>query len=66
MGVFYQFPPVKGLPLWRQLRPNNEEVAGQQIWHRFTNVIPLDKQMRQAEDLPYQEFLHCVRNRTND
>jgi len=63
MGDFYQFPPVKGLPLWRQPRPNKEEeIAGQQIWHRFTDVIILDEQMRQAEDLPFQEFLHRVRN----
>jgi hypothetical protein len=63
MGDFYQFPPVKGLPLWRQPRPNNEEeIAGQQIWHRFTNVILLDEQMRQAEDLPFRELLHRVRD----
>ena len=63
MGDFYQFPPVKGLPLWRQPRPNNEaEIAGQQIWHRFTDVSLLDEQMRQAEDLPFRELLHRVRN----
>ena len=49
MGDFYQFPPVKGLPLWR---PKNEDIAGQQIWHRFTNVILSDEQMWQVEDLP--------------
>ena len=65
MGDFYQFPPVKGLPLWRQPRPNNEEeIAGQEIWHRFTDVILLDEQMRQAEDLHFQNFLHRVRNAT--
>jgi hypothetical protein len=34
MGDFYQFPPVKGLPLWRQPRDKKEEeVQGKEIWN---------------------------------
>ena len=63
MGDFYQFPPVKGLPLWRQPRPNNEEeIVGKEIWQRFTDVILLDEQMRQAEDLPFRDLLRRARN----
>ena len=62
MGDFYQFPPVKGLPLWRKPRQNNEEeIAGKEIWQRFTNVILLDEQMRQAEDLPFRGLLRRAR-----
>lgn len=50
MGDFYQFPPVRGLPLWRQPRDNKEdEQTGRDIWHRFTNVVILDEQMRQTD-----------------
>ena len=39
-GDFYQFPPVKGLPLWQESRlGKDDEFAGQQIWRRFTNVM---------------------------
>jgi hypothetical protein len=38
--------PVKGGALWQQPRPNNEEeIAGKEIWRRFTNVILLDEQI---------------------
>ena len=61
-GDFYQFPPVKGLPLWQEPRfGKDDEFEGQQIWRRFTNVILLDEQMRQAEDLEFQDFLHRTR-----
>jgi Helitron helicase-like domain at N-terminus/PIF1-like helicase len=63
MGDFYQFPPVRGLPLWREPRENyQEEVTGHQIWRRFTQVIILDEQMRQAEDLEFQGLLRRARN----
>ena len=63
MGDFFQFPPVKGLPLWQEPRQNKEEeVAGHQIWLRFTDVIILDEQMRQATDLEFQDLLHRARN----
>jgi hypothetical protein len=62
MGDFYQFPPVKGLPLWRQPRDKKEEeVQGKEIWNRFTDVIILDQQMRQAEDLPFRNLLQRAR-----
>jgi len=62
MGDFYQFPPVKGLPLWRQPRDKKEdEVLGKEIWNRFTDVIILDKQMRQAEDMPFRNLLQRAR-----
>jgi PIF1-like helicase len=58
-GDFYQFPPVKGLPLWQEPRfGKDDEFEGRQIWRRFTNVILLDQRMRQAEDLEFQDFLH--------
>jgi ATP-dependent DNA helicase PIF1 len=32
LGDFYQFPPVKGLPLWKTPRKNNpNEITGQEI-----------------------------------
>ena len=63
MGDFYQFPPVRGLPLWREPRENHqEEIAGHQIWRRFTQVIILDEQMRQAEDIEFQGLLRRARN----
>jgi hypothetical protein len=63
MGDFYQFAPVKGLPLWRKLKKGKEdEIIGQQIWRRFKEVIILDEQMRQADDLEFRALLHCARN----
>ena len=51
MGDFYQFPPVRGPALWKEPRiGNGEDENGQTIWHRFTDVIILDEQMRQAQD----------------
>ena len=62
MGDFYQFPPVKGLPLWRQPREKKEEeVQGKEIWNRFADVIILDEQMRQAEDTPFRNLLQRAR-----
>ena len=62
MGDFYQFPPVKGLPLWQEPRQGkDDEFAGFHIWRRFTNVIILDEQMRQASDLRFQDLLRRTR-----
>jgi hypothetical protein len=69
MGDFYQFPPVKGLPLWRQPREKKEEeVQGKEIWNRFADIIILDEQMRQAEDKPFRNLLQRARQGqlTND
>jgi hypothetical protein len=63
MGDFYQFPPVQGLPLWRQPEANREEeIIGLDIWHRFRSVILLDEQMRQAQDLAFQKLLTRTRD----
>jgi hypothetical protein len=46
MGDFYQFPPIRGLALWREPREGNDNDAnGQMIWHQFRDVIILDEQM---------------------
>ena len=62
MGDFFQFPPVKGPALWKSPRDGNDEDAnGRMIWHRFTNVVILDEQMRQAQDPAFQNLLRRVR-----
>lgn len=46
MGDFYQFPPVRGLPLWRQPREDKEdEQTGRDSRHQLTNVIMLNEVM---------------------
>jgi hypothetical protein len=60
MGDFYQFPPVRGQPLWK-LPQNDADTDGRLIWHRFSQVIILDEQMRQTEDKPYQSLLRRAR-----
>jgi len=63
MGDFYQFPPVKGVPLWGKARDNNEdEQTGRDIWHQFTLVVILDEQMRQSEDDQCRDLLRRARN----
>ena len=58
MGDFYQFPPVKRPPLWKEPRVgNDEDTNGQMIRHQFTNIIILDQQMRQAEDPNFRSLL---------
>ncbi|KAI1829025.1 hypothetical protein DTO027I6_10053 [Penicillium roqueforti] len=53
MGDFFQFPPVRGPPLWKTPRNGkDEEQNGQLIWHQFKQVILLDEQMRQAGRRP--------------
>ena len=65
MGDFYQFPPVKGTPLWKEPRKGNAgDEQGLWIWRRFTDVIILHEQMRQAEDPDYGAFLDRVRTTT--
>jgi hypothetical protein len=62
MGDFFQFPPVRGPPLWKNPRyGNDEDAAGRLIWHRFQNVIILDEQMRQLEDPSFGDFLTRTR-----
>jgi hypothetical protein len=58
MGDFYQFSPVRGPALWQEPRNGNDEDAnGRIIWHRFTDVIILDQQMRQAQNHIFQDLL---------
>ncbi|KFZ23650.1 hypothetical protein V502_01866 [Pseudogymnoascus sp. VKM F-4520 (FW-2644)] len=62
MGDFYQFSLVKGQPLWKCPRLGRDnEANGQLIWHRFTDVIILDQQMRQADDPAFRELLSRAR-----
>jgi hypothetical protein len=65
MGDFFQFPPVRGPPLWKIPRNGNDEDRnGQLIWHQFRQVVLLDEQMRQAEDPPFRDLLHRARSAT--
>ena len=65
MGDFYQFPPVRGLALWKEPREGNDEDAnGKMIWHQFTDVIILDQQMRQAQDPIFHSLLRRARTAT--
>jgi hypothetical protein len=65
MGDFYQFPPVKGLALWKEPRKwNAEDAKGLWIWHQFTNVIIVREQMRQVQDPDFRDFLDRVRTTT--
>ncbi|KAJ6087103.1 hypothetical protein N7467_006017 [Penicillium canescens] len=62
MGDFFQFPPVRGPPLWKSPRyGNDDDAAGRLIWRRFENVIILDEQMRQSEDPSFRDFLTRTR-----
>jgi PIF1-like helicase len=62
MGDFFQFPPVRGRPLWKEPRPlNDDDATGKLIWHRFDNVVMLDEQMRQALDPAFRCLLARVR-----
>ena len=60
MGDFHQFAPIKAQPLW-QTPKNPRASLGQLIWHRFTDVVILDEQMRQHDDLEFQALLHRAR-----
>jgi hypothetical protein len=63
MGDFFQFPPVKGPALWKEPRERNDEDAnGRMIWHRFTDIIILDQQMRQAQDPIFRDLLGRARS----
>jgi hypothetical protein len=60
MGDFHQFAPIKMQPLWQD--PKTPLAAlGQLIWHRFSDAIILDEQMRQQGDLEFQALLQRAR-----
>ena len=62
LGDFYQFPPVQGLPLWKQpSKNNNNEVYAHFLWRQFNQVVILDEQMRQSSDPAFREFLSRAR-----
>jgi hypothetical protein len=66
MGDFHQFSPINGQALWQTPNPNSKSkdrhaALGQLLWHRFTDVIILDEQMRQQHDLAFQALLHRAR-----
>ena len=62
MGDFFQFPPVRGPPLWKKPRYGvDDDAVGRLVWRRFENVIILDEQMRQSEDPWFRGFLTRAR-----
>lgn len=65
LGDFNQFKPVRGHAIWCQ---NINDVAvlksAKAIWGHFTRVMFLTEQMRQAEDLPFQDLLQRARSAT--
>jgi hypothetical protein len=65
LGDFNQFKPVRGHAIWSQ---NIDGVAAlksaKAIWGHFTGVVFLTEQMRQAEDLPFQNLLNRARSAT--
>jgi PIF1-like helicase len=63
MGDFHQFAPIKAQPLW-QTPKNPRAVLGQLVWHRFSDAIVLDEQMRQHDDPDFQRLLHRARTGT--
>jgi hypothetical protein len=63
LGDFNQFRPVRGHAIWSQ---NIADVAilksAKEIWGHFSTVVFLTEQMRQAEDLPFQNLLNRARS----
>ena len=59
LGDFKQFEPVRDMPLWkdRGAKATKDEKRASQIWKEVKDVIFLTEQMRQKDDLPYQELL---------
>ena len=56
---FKQFEPVRDTPLWkdRGAKATKDEKRASQIWRQVKDVIFLTEQVRQKDDLPYQELL---------
>ena len=65
LGDFNQFRPVRGHAIWNQ---TSNDIAvlqsGKSIWGHFTQVVFLTEQMRQAEDLAFQDLLQRARSAT--
>ena len=52
LSDFFQFSPVTERSLWEVPLSSHEE-HGQYIWHHFTDIITLTKQMRQQGDIVF-------------
>jgi hypothetical protein len=62
LGDFFQFPPVKGIPLWKQpSQKDSKESFAYHLWRQFKDVVILDEQMRQSKDVAFREFLSRAR-----
>src|SRR5882762_1483138 len=59
LGDFKQFEPVRDTPLWKDngVKATKDENRARHIWSQVKDVIFLTEQMRQKDDLPYQELL---------
>ena len=59
LGDFNQFEPVRDTPLWRDNGPKatTDEKRARTIWKEVKDVMFLTEQMRQKEDVPYQQLL---------
>jgi PIF1-like helicase len=59
LGDFKQFEPVRDTPLWKDhgAKATKEEKRALELWKQVKDVIFLTEQMRQKDDLPYQELL---------
>ncbi len=63
LGDFNQFTPVAGHAIWKQCTSNNQVLHTRKaIWNRFTRVVILTEQIRQAEDLQFQGLLERARS----
>ena len=60
-----QFRPVRGHAIWSQTTSDIAVLrSGRSIWGHFTHVVFLTEQMRQAEDLVFQDLLQRARSAT--
>jgi hypothetical protein len=65
IGDFFQFPPVRGTPLWKLPRkPKDEDENGRLLWHQFKQVVILDEQMRQSKDSLFYDLVCRARQAT--
>jgi hypothetical protein len=61
MGDFHQIPPVRGQTPWNPPR-NDSAQDGKHLWSQFNEVVILTEQMRQVDDLQYQNLLVRARS----
>ena len=65
MRDFYQFAPVTGQALWEEPKTEMEK-HGKHLWQNVINVITLTQQMRQQQDVDFQNLLQRTCNRQLD